>query len=77
MKRKLICSLCLFVLLVMLVPNYAFAKCDDDYQIDYFKQEEERGDVIVTKYRIHNGYLQYRHWNETRNCWVEDHWIDA
>ena len=35
-----------------------------------------RGDIIVTKYRLHNGHSQYRHWNVTRNCWVESDWID-
>lgn len=35
-------------------------------------------DVIVKKTRIHpvTGKLQYRHWNETKGCWVEPDWID-
>ena len=32
-------------------------------------------DVIVKKYRRNNGIIQYRHWNETGKCWVEDYWI--
>ena len=34
-------------------------------------------DSIVIKTRTHNGKLQYRRWNETRNCWVDPYWIDA
>lgn len=34
------------------------------------------GDVIVTKYRRIDGKIQYRRWNETRNCWVDSDWID-
>lgn len=33
-------------------------------------------DVIVYKYRIYNGILQYRRWNETRGYWVDPYWID-
>ena len=36
----------------------------------------QRADVIVEKYRMFNGVLQYRRWNETRNCWVDPDWID-
>lgn len=34
-------------------------------------------DVIVLKMRVHNGRLQYRHWNETQGYWVEPYWIYA
>ena len=34
-------------------------------------------DVIVKKFRYYNGKLQYRHWNETKGEWVEDHWINV
>ena len=34
-------------------------------------------DVIVYKYRVWNGKLQYRRWNETKNCWVDPKWIDV
>ncbi len=35
-------------------------------------------DVIVLKKRLNplTGKMQYRHWNETRGCWVEPNWID-
>lgn len=34
-------------------------------------------DIIVYKYRINNGILQYRRWNETKGVWVDSKWIDA
>lgn len=33
-------------------------------------------DVIVKKYRVYNGRLQYRRWNQTKNRWVDAGWID-
>ncbi len=35
-------------------------------------------DVIVLKTRVNSttGKMQYRHWNQTRQCWVEPDWID-
>lgn len=38
--------------------------------------EVYRADVIVTKFRIHNGVTQYRRWNETKGVWVDPYWID-
>lgn len=35
----------------------------------------ERADVIIKQYRVHEGKLQYRHWNETQGEWVEPDWI--
>lgn len=34
-------------------------------------------DNIVVKYRKYNGGLQYRRWNETKECWVDPYWIDV
>ena len=34
-------------------------------------------DVIVVRYRYFNGKLQYRHWNQTDQTWVEPDWIDV
>ena len=33
-----------------------------------------RADVIVVKFRVYNGVLQYRRWNETWGYWVDDYW---
>lgn len=32
-------------------------------------------DVIANKYRMYNGKLQKRRWNETRGYWVDPYWI--
>lgn len=32
-------------------------------------------DVIVNKYRMYQGKLQRRRWNETRGYWVDPYWI--
>ncbi|SER69485.1 hypothetical protein SAMN04487884_10991 [Butyrivibrio fibrisolvens] len=37
---------------------------------------QTRADVIEKKYRVYDGHYQYRHWNVTQGCWVEDHWIN-
>lgn len=34
-------------------------------------------DEIIMKYRYYDGRLQYRRWNETKQCWVDPYWIDA
>ena len=36
-----------------------------------------QADVIVRYYRMHNGHLQYRRYNETRGYWVDSHWINC
>lgn len=38
--------------------------------------EIQRTDVIVTKFRLYNGLVQYRRWNETKGCWVDPDWIN-
>ena len=38
---------------------------------------QPRADKIVMKWRRGSrGQLQYRRWNETRQKWVDDEWID-
>lgn len=34
-------------------------------------------DHIETKYRYHNGHVQYRRWNATQGYWVDPYWINA
>lgn len=38
---------------------------------------QPRIDVIKTYYRVYDGVLQYRRYNETRGYWVDPNWIDA
>ncbi len=37
---------------------------------------QPRADVIVRKWRGSRGQLQYRRWNDTKQEWVDDEWID-
>lgn len=38
---------------------------------------QPRADVIVRKWRRGSrGQLQYRRWNDTKQKWVDDEWID-
>ena len=34
-------------------------------------------DVIVWKWRVNNGVIEKRRWNETIGVWVDPHWIPA
>lgn len=34
-----------------------------------------RADVIVVKFRVYNGVLQFRRWNETWGYWVDPYWM--
>lgn len=36
-----------------------------------------RADVIVVKFRIYNGVLQCRRWNETWGYWVDPYWLNV
>ena len=39
--------------------------------------EQFSEDKIIYKYRVHNGKLQRRRWNETKQCWVDPEWRDV
>lgn len=54
------------------VPVYSYAASVQNINEIY----ETYADDIKTKFRIHNGILQYRHWNCTKGIWVEPYWIN-
>ena len=65
----------MFVFSAMLILSPALsvrAKITNDFVQSISLQ---RADVIVKKYRVFNGVLQYRRWNETRGYWVNKKWI--
>lgn len=81
MKKKIMIAL-LSVFLVGNVPINSFAAeesiVSDGISVasasnSYVIQKT----VIITKYRVVNGKLQYRHWDVTMGKWVEPDWIDA
>ncbi|MGN1112741.1 MAG: hypothetical protein ACI4RP_06000 [Acutalibacteraceae bacterium] len=37
---------------------------------------EPKSDTIVWKYRMYNGQMQKRRWNETKQVWVDPYWIN-
>ena len=75
MKKTVVAIVACLVLASIINPNTAYAKDSKNVQDVKIESGYVRGDVIVTKYRVHNGYYQYRHWNATQGCWVEDDWI--
>ncbi len=65
----------MFVFSAMLILSPALsvrAKITNDFVQSISLQ---RANVIVKKYRVFNGVLQYRRWNETRGYWVDKKWI--
>lgn len=39
--------------------------------------EQFMEDTIIYRYRMRNGKLQRRRWNETKQCWVDPEWSDV
>ncbi len=35
-----------------------------------------RADIIIRKYRVFDGVVQYRRWNKTQCEWADDDWIN-
>lgn len=72
MREKMYCFLILLVLLFS-CPVGVMAE-EGNYTSD--KIESRAEDVIIKKYRIFNGKLQYRRWNTYDECWIDPFWID-
>ena len=75
MKKTVVAFAVCMALISIVNPNTAYAKGSENVQDVRIESGYVRGDVIVTKYRVHNGHYQYRHWNATQGYWVEDDWI--
>ena len=71
------CMIIICMSVVMLFTNPLILNAQEPAT---FTAEEDdgymRADVIVTKFRVLNGKVQYRRWNETRGYWVDPDWID-
>ena len=75
-NKRLLMIICFFLGILTCINLNTITLYASDMAIHYEIVDcSNRGDVIQTKYRMHNGKLQYRHWNVTQGCWVEDHWI--
>ena len=59
-------------------PMLTVQACETNIVVQMIKENANMpmADVIVTKFRSHNGVPQYRRWNETHSCWVDPDWID-
>lgn len=73
MKRFVIGILAVMMVFGAVIPQSTVYA---DSIIKEMPKESNRADVIVTKYRVYNGVLQYRRWNDTRGYWVDPDWID-
>lgn len=79
MKKHIKGCLYIFVMMCLLTPAFSsnasgFSQLPDKPDTGTFRPY---ADVIVTKFRIHNGDVQCRRWNETQNCWVDPGWINV
>ncbi len=76
MKYKIFILFVFSVLIFSPIVNVRAAECIGSYQtMSTNTSIEPRADVIVRKYRVLNGVVQYRRWNETRGVWVDADWI--
>ncbi len=70
-----ICA-CACLMASFALPAYAADSAPASSNASQTQAGTARIDVIVTIYRLNNGVVQYRRWNETRDCWVDPDWID-
>ena len=76
MKKFLVLFLSLLIFVTALLPLSVSAKESNNAQecTVTISESSPRADVIVVKFRIYNGVLQYRRWNETWGYWVDPYW---
>ena len=81
MKRFGIMLILAIICISMLLPVSAAAQETKGTQAStaYATSSETtispRADVIVVKFRVYNGVLQCRRWNETWGYWVDPYWV--
>ena len=81
MKKKLliVAAVCASLFVVGPTVNVSAAEVEQDVQEQSVQNDigvAPCADEIVTKFRMLNGHLQYRRWNQTRGYWVDKHWIN-
>lgn len=53
------------------------AECTGSYQtMSTNTSIGPRADIIIRKYRVFDGVVQYRRWNKTQCEWADDDWIN-
>ncbi len=76
MKKKIKLIILLLVAVLAITKQETNVVWGAEEIIEKTDEEATRGDEIIIKYRIYNGIIQYRHWNVTKNRWVEPDWIN-
>lgn len=77
MKYKIFILFVFSVMIFSPVINVRAAECIGSYQtMSTNTSIDPRADVIVRKYRVFDGVVQYRRWNKTQCEWVDDDWIN-
>ena len=82
MKKKLliVATVCASLFVVAPAVSVSAAEVESESQVQTIQNDDigitPCADEIVTKFRMLNGHLQYRRWNQTRGYWVDKKWID-
>lgn len=78
MKKRIILGVMLAgCILSVTGRTYASELNISNKSLDVSESQYFTSDVIVEKYRLYKGKLQYRRWNETKRYWVDSEWIDV
>jgi len=79
MKKKFILLICMIFTLSLFSMNaYAYEDVNSNGLIAQGGEISTFSvDSIIVVHRMYYGRLQYRRWNETKNCWVDPYWIYA
>ena len=62
------------VLLSLIVLSNQSVLISNAQQISNTTSIAPYSDVYVTRYRVNNGKLQKRRWNETKGVWADPYW---
>ncbi len=77
MYKKFLCLFSAVMIACTAVPfSYAAENVSNSVQAEDDGSIVPYADVIVYKYRLLDGVIQYRRWNETRGYWVDPYWIN-
>ncbi len=79
MKKIIVLFLSLLLFVSVLLPLSASAKevTVEPVSAGTTTEISPRADVVVVKFRIYNGVLQFRRWNETWGYWVDPYWMNV
>ena len=81
--KNILLAVLLSVFIVNMIPDTSYAAGTNDAGIKTDVVNYPTGGCevqktdIIKKYRMYNGKLQYRRWNEATGKWVDPYWINA